>query len=124
MKKVCLCLVFLFLGVTVFSAAAFGQKRSITEKDLFNFRWIGNPTFQAPPSRCPSGAKKMRMLADAKTKVARPYLVGSAHVAIASVSRSGLQSHAAISSVLLYPVRYLTVRAVETNRRYRAALRC
>ncbi len=43
MKKVCLCLVFVFFGVTVFSAAAFGQKRSITEKDLFNFRWIGNP---------------------------------------------------------------------------------
>ena len=43
MKKVCLCLVLLFLGMTVFSAAAFGQKRSITEKDLFNFRWIGNP---------------------------------------------------------------------------------
>ena len=43
MKKVCLCLVFVFFGVTFFSAAAFGQKRSVTERDLFNFRWIGNP---------------------------------------------------------------------------------
>ena len=54
------------------------------------FRWIDNPIFQAPPSRCSSGAKKMRMLTDAKTKVARPYLVGSANVAIANLSRSGL----------------------------------
>src|ERR1700693_2073381 len=43
MKKVSLCLVFVFFGVTLFSAAGFGQKRSITEKELFNFRWIGNP---------------------------------------------------------------------------------
>jgi dipeptidyl aminopeptidase/acylaminoacyl peptidase len=47
MKKAFPCLVFvlfcttLFLGFT--SGSAFGQKRAITEKDLFQFRWIGNP---------------------------------------------------------------------------------
>src|SRR4029453_16726905 len=29
--------------VLVFSVAALGQKRSITEKDLFDFAWIGDP---------------------------------------------------------------------------------
>ncbi len=29
--------------VVLFLGAAFGQKRAITEKDLFQFNWIGNP---------------------------------------------------------------------------------
>jgi len=29
--------------VLVFSVAALGQKRSISEKDLFDFAWIGDP---------------------------------------------------------------------------------
>ncbi|HEY0724841.1 MAG TPA: hypothetical protein VGD41_12795, partial [Pyrinomonadaceae bacterium] len=33
----------LLLVVVSFAAPAFSQKRSITEKDLFNFVWIGDP---------------------------------------------------------------------------------
>ncbi|HYK51266.1 MAG TPA: S9 family peptidase [Terriglobales bacterium] len=43
MKKTHHHLVFLFLCVTLFAGFSFAQKRAITEKDLFQFRWIGDP---------------------------------------------------------------------------------
>ena len=42
MKKVRSGLFVLFC-VTLFLGSVFGQKRAITEKDLFQFHWIGNP---------------------------------------------------------------------------------
>ena len=33
----------LFVVTLVFSFAAFAQKRNITEKDLFDFAWVGDP---------------------------------------------------------------------------------
>src|SRR4026209_1601755 len=44
--------VFTLLTIVVFGAnATFAQKRNITEKDLFNFVWVGDPQISPDGSR-------------------------------------------------------------------------
>ena len=41
----------LLITVALSAAPAFAQKRNITEKDLFNFVWIGDPQISPDGSR-------------------------------------------------------------------------
>ena len=44
-------LLFIFVAITLFVSPALAQKRNITEKDLFNFVWIGDPQVSPDGSR-------------------------------------------------------------------------
>jgi dipeptidyl aminopeptidase/acylaminoacyl peptidase len=41
----------IFLLLTLVAIPAFAQKRNITEKDLFNFVWVGDPQISPDGSR-------------------------------------------------------------------------
>ncbi len=43
MRNACRSVLIVVCGVTLFAGMAIAQKRAITEKDLFQFQWIGNP---------------------------------------------------------------------------------
>ena len=47
MHKLFCCLVLGLFSITLIADPAFAQKRVITEKDLFQFQWIGNPQLSA-----------------------------------------------------------------------------
>src|SRR6186713_1608188 len=44
-------LLLVFVAITVLAGPTFAQKRNITEKDLFNFVWIGDPQVSPDGSR-------------------------------------------------------------------------
>ena len=54
---------FLLIVVVFLAAPAYAQKRNITEKDLFNFVWIGDPQISPDGARAARQSCKLKRLA-------------------------------------------------------------